>query len=478
MEPRLPEGVHDLTERQREVAHLVAQGLTNAEIGDRLGISLDGAKYHVSEVLTRLNLERREEIAEWVAADRGRRRPGRRWAFAGLVATLVAALLMVAFLGTGGGEAGSPISDVRAAAPAADVEESPTSAVSAAPDSLYQPVAWDHPTHVNRTPPPSLDAAVKERAVHADGWIFEGALPPAFAPAIDDSEVCPAPSEGVSRVRSGDWLLELSATSEDGAPLSNGQRRVALYPIDPALLDDLGYIEAPLRIRAIDARDWRATHLIEVWRPLEDDGAFHFTFESPRSARWMAVVTAGPLWGCFTLDIEADPIRWSAPAAFRSSWFPDPPSDDDGIDDALRDYVADAGPNQSASRVCVVATGQERTRSGEFAMGRLVGFGNHIDDGFSPFRRLSKVIWLPQYQDNLGDLTMRATLAVEGGGESLHTYAFLAEGPSATTAPRFTYVTGPVLPRDGTWHIVAAAAPHNLGCFTLTVGEQHLTQLN
>ena len=54
-----------LTERQREVLQLVARGHTNPEIADTLGITLDGAKWHVSELLGKLGLETREELAEF-----------------------------------------------------------------------------------------------------------------------------------------------------------------------------------------------------------------------------------------------------------------------------------------------------------------------------------------------------------------------------------------------------------------------------
>ena len=60
-----------LTRRQEEVLRLIAEGLTNAEIGERLGISLDGAKWHVSEVLTRLDVDTREEAADYWRAQRG-----------------------------------------------------------------------------------------------------------------------------------------------------------------------------------------------------------------------------------------------------------------------------------------------------------------------------------------------------------------------------------------------------------------------
>lgn len=61
----------ELTERQREVLRLVAAGKTNAEIGDALDISLDGAKWHVSEILAKLGVSTREEAAAWWQTQNG-----------------------------------------------------------------------------------------------------------------------------------------------------------------------------------------------------------------------------------------------------------------------------------------------------------------------------------------------------------------------------------------------------------------------
>jgi DNA-binding CsgD family transcriptional regulator len=59
------------TPRQREVLALMAKGRTNGEIAELLGISLAGAKWHVSEVLTKLGVASREEAAEyWKRAHR------------------------------------------------------------------------------------------------------------------------------------------------------------------------------------------------------------------------------------------------------------------------------------------------------------------------------------------------------------------------------------------------------------------------
>lgn len=53
----------DLTPRQLDVLRLVAEGRTNREIGETLDITLDGAKWNVSELLTKLGFDSREELA-------------------------------------------------------------------------------------------------------------------------------------------------------------------------------------------------------------------------------------------------------------------------------------------------------------------------------------------------------------------------------------------------------------------------------
>jgi DNA-binding CsgD family transcriptional regulator len=59
------------TARQRQVLDLLAARRTNGEIADDLGISLDGAKWHVSEVMTKLGTNSRDEAAEyWRAYNR------------------------------------------------------------------------------------------------------------------------------------------------------------------------------------------------------------------------------------------------------------------------------------------------------------------------------------------------------------------------------------------------------------------------
>lgn len=54
-----------LTPRQWEVLDLVRRGLSDQEIADALDLTLAGAKYHVSEILTKLGVASREDAAAW-----------------------------------------------------------------------------------------------------------------------------------------------------------------------------------------------------------------------------------------------------------------------------------------------------------------------------------------------------------------------------------------------------------------------------
>ena len=64
-----------LTDREREVLALVARGLTNAEIGERLYVSAATAKTHVGRVLAKLNARDRAQLVV-IAYETGLVRPG------------------------------------------------------------------------------------------------------------------------------------------------------------------------------------------------------------------------------------------------------------------------------------------------------------------------------------------------------------------------------------------------------------------
>jgi DNA-binding CsgD family transcriptional regulator len=64
-----------LTPREWQVLDLLREGLTNEQIAQRLDISPATAKYHVSEILSKLGVETREQAAAW----QPELAPARRW---------------------------------------------------------------------------------------------------------------------------------------------------------------------------------------------------------------------------------------------------------------------------------------------------------------------------------------------------------------------------------------------------------------
>ncbi|MQG67258.1 MAG: response regulator transcription factor, partial [SAR202 cluster bacterium] len=59
--------VDAISDREREVITLVAQGMTNRQIAEQLVISENTARNHVSRILEKLNLTRRSEAAVFAA---------------------------------------------------------------------------------------------------------------------------------------------------------------------------------------------------------------------------------------------------------------------------------------------------------------------------------------------------------------------------------------------------------------------------
>lgn len=139
------------TPRQREVLDLLLRGHTNTQIAERLGISLDGAKWHVSEIITRLGVDSRDEAAEYWRAHNGLRlrfsrmvhglfssgvlKWGAATAFVG-GAVVASVMVVVALRETGGDEtdrsAGNP--------PNGDVTQPDTTQPNPAPTTVAGPV--------------------------------------------------------------------------------------------------------------------------------------------------------------------------------------------------------------------------------------------------------------------------------------------------------------------------------------------------
>ena len=60
---KTPDELAELTEREREILGLIAEGLTNRQIGERLFLAEKTVKNYVSSILSKLGLERRTQAA-------------------------------------------------------------------------------------------------------------------------------------------------------------------------------------------------------------------------------------------------------------------------------------------------------------------------------------------------------------------------------------------------------------------------------
>ncbi|MEO8540309.1 MAG: helix-turn-helix transcriptional regulator [bacterium] len=150
-----------LTPRQEEVLRMMAEGATNAQIAERLGLSLEGAKWHIREIFGRLGVDSREEaVAVW--RHRRRRNPfgwiGALPVFGSLAAGAVVVVVVaaVALVAVRGGDT----THNAAAVPTVTV----TSLATAVPNTAALGTSLAI-TPTAQRPQPTL----KETA-HGDGW--------------------------------------------------------------------------------------------------------------------------------------------------------------------------------------------------------------------------------------------------------------------------------------------------------------------
>ena len=79
-----------LTPREWEVLAFLRQRLSNEQIAERLGITLRTAKFHVSEILSKLSVETREQAAAWLPEEAPA--PSQRWLAWPLIARIAGAM--------------------------------------------------------------------------------------------------------------------------------------------------------------------------------------------------------------------------------------------------------------------------------------------------------------------------------------------------------------------------------------------------
>ena len=167
-----------LTPAEWRVLEELRKGGTNAEIAVRLGISPDAVKYHISNMLGKLELQNRHELGAWQpAAKRGRLRAlfatpvslalfGRPlvWAGGGAVALIgVAAVAVLLFILQGNGETG-PI-----ALPPASPTDTSTSSVGATPTSQCAEPARGEEPRLRKNNGPGTYRVGKYRVVIPEG---------------------------------------------------------------------------------------------------------------------------------------------------------------------------------------------------------------------------------------------------------------------------------------------------------------------
>ncbi len=58
-----------LTEQEQEIIRLIAEGLTNKEIGERLFMSPSTVKFHISDIMQKLDVKRRAQVVFKAAGD-------------------------------------------------------------------------------------------------------------------------------------------------------------------------------------------------------------------------------------------------------------------------------------------------------------------------------------------------------------------------------------------------------------------------
>ncbi len=62
----------DLTPSERKVLDLIGDGLSNREIGEKLGVAEKTVKNHITSLLAKMGLQRRTQVAAWVAGQRAK----------------------------------------------------------------------------------------------------------------------------------------------------------------------------------------------------------------------------------------------------------------------------------------------------------------------------------------------------------------------------------------------------------------------
>ena len=206
-----------LTPAEWRVLEALREGGTNAEIAARLGLSLDTVKYHISNMLAKLELRDRRALASWRPEGRRGRLgalftvPAALWtvarpiawvgagtaAVAGVVVGVVAVVALVAVaLVVAGGDAAPPLAV--APPPTQTSAPAPTATASASPQPSPWPTGTPMPTPTataTRAPTPSPTPTPTPTATPAPSVATTPSPTPTAVPAPVTAVVLPTREE-------------------------------------------------------------------------------------------------------------------------------------------------------------------------------------------------------------------------------------------------------------------------------------------
>lgn len=283
----MDEGAHrrveQLTGRQHEVLEMLANGLTNHEIATRLGITLDGAKYHVREIMARLEVDSRDAaVAAWRGERRSTRRLRRRIAQAfanlgpwwvgtvvagGSIAALAAVFVLFAMNGSED-QAGEPAAADTVTATATTPAEDPTAQSTPSPT----PPGGSEETP---QPAPTTDPAFPPewRGYASPRWSFQGTAGDYALVAADERGVVAgmAPADPFGR---GPALV-VSLDPDTGA--EQWRRPIDCYPLIPALSENAAFVPcldgSVIALSRTDGTElWRTNTGTAPYAPIAADG--------------------------------------------------------------------------------------------------------------------------------------------------------------------------------------------------------------
>jgi DNA-binding CsgD family transcriptional regulator len=176
----------ELSPRQRQVLDLISRGRTNAEIADSLGVSLDGAKYHVREILGKLGVDSREEAASyWHAYNRPTARLARALSGVFGLGTLKAVVGGAAIIAAGGAVAAIVVG----------INAARQDTSGGEPAATIPPEETPNPPPATTTPEPSPTAETPEQfAARIAALVSSGQLDELLALSEPVTFTCPGPT--------------------------------------------------------------------------------------------------------------------------------------------------------------------------------------------------------------------------------------------------------------------------------------------